>query len=305
MKPTHTTSTPNKAISPLDSVKVKLASKETEQQLLNLLGSEEEVRRFQTLAIEYVRKVPKLLETNRTSLMMALLTAAQFRFSPSNVAGEAYIIPYGNDANFQLGYQGYVTLLYRAGTKDIKTVIVFKNDKFRYEEGLSTILEHIPTPFGEERGEPIAVYAVATTPTGGKVFKVMRKEEVMRIKDISKAGGKKDSPWNSGDPELWMWRKTCLIQLAKLLPKTPDIQRALEIDYEGEGFDKPRLDIGGPATARVSHKPAEEPPAPPAEDDSGVAKCEKHGVALDGDGECQKCVAEALDKPGELGTIEV
>jgi hypothetical protein len=28
-----------------------------------------------------------------------------------------------------------------------------------------------------------------------------------------------------------------LLQLSKLLPKTPDIQKAIETDYEGEGMD--------------------------------------------------------------------
>jgi len=236
-------------------VKGKLAAKENERSLMNLLGSPEAVRRFQTAAIEYVRRSPKLLKTDPNSLIMALVAVAQFKFLPSGISGEAFIVPYGDEAKFQMGYQGYVTLFYRAGMKDIKTVLVHKNDHFVYEEGLETKLEHTPTKFGEARGDLIGVYAVATTPNGGKVFKVMSKDDIMAIKAMSKAASKPESPWNSGDPEKWMWRKTCLIQLGKLLPKSAEIHKAIELDYEAEGFERPKLDAGGIAAAPAPHAP--------------------------------------------------
>jgi recombination protein RecT len=225
-------------------------------------GNEQEAFAFKTAALDYVRKMPKLLACNRISLLSALVQAAQFNFMPSGVSGEAYIIPYGAEAKFQIGYQGYVTLFYRAGVKSIKANIVYSNEHFRYEDGLTTILEHTPTKFGEKKGEPVGVYAVAITPAGQPVFKVMSKDDVMGIKNTSKAKGKADSPWNSGDPELWMWRKTCLIQLSKLLPKTRDIIRAIEIDYEGEGSDRPAFDAMGPAVGASHHDPKKLADAP-------------------------------------------
>jgi len=255
-KPTHTATQPNRQIQPIDAVKGLLAKEEYMKQITNYFrGDRDEALAFLTSSVAYIRKVPKLLETNRDSLLSALLTSAQFRFMPVGVNGEAYIIPYGSEAKFQLGYQGYVTLFYRAGVKSIKANIVYSNEHFRYEEGIDTILEHTPTKFGDKKGDPIGVYCVAITPTGGKVFKVMSKDEIMNIKEISKAKDKKDSPWNSGDPELWMWKKTCLIQLAKLLPKTAEIQKAIETDFEGEGMNKPQLDVAGIGTGKANHQP--------------------------------------------------
>lgn len=227
-------------ITKIDALKGRMGTQEYTKQITNYYrGDKDGAMMFLTACIEYVRKVPKLLQCDQMSLMTAFMQSAQFRFMPSGVMGESYIIPYGTEAKFQLGYQGIVTLLWRTEKlRAIKAIVVHDNEHFRYEEGLETRLEHTPTKFGEKKGKPIGVYAVAETTNGGRLFKVMSEDDVMAIKDMSKAKDKKDSPWNSKDPERWMWKKTCLIQLAKLLPKTQELRQAIEKDYEGEGLEK-------------------------------------------------------------------
>jgi recombination protein RecT len=255
-KNNHLATTPNrKPPTAIDKLKVQM-SKDYLTQVTNFYGgNKEEALRFMSAAIEYVRRVPKLLETNQMSLMNAFVQVAQFRFMPSGVSGEAYIIPYGTEAKFQLGYQGIVTLLYRTNkVVGITSNIIYKNDVFEYEEGLNARLVHKPAMFGAEKGAPIGVYTVAEMSGGAKTFKVMDEQAIMGIKNLSKAKGSKESPWNSDkDPEMWMWKKTCLIQHAKLLPKTQELQKAIEADYEGEGMDKPHLDAGGAAVGRAFH----------------------------------------------------
>lgn len=262
-KGTHVVTTPNqRPLTPLESIKTQMAHKDYMKQIENYFrGNKEEAMAFLTASVEYIRKVPKLLACEPVSLLSALMISAQFRFMPSGVSGEAYIIPYGQEANFQLGYQGIVTLLWRTGkVKSIKAIIVYDNEVFEYEEGLTTKLVHKPTKFGDKQGKPIGVYAVAETTNGGHLFKVMSQDQVMAIKAMSKAKDKAESPWNSKDPEKWMWKKTCLIQLAKLLPKSQEIQRAIEEDYKGEGLDKPTLDAGGPAVGAALHTNQEDKP---------------------------------------------
>lgn len=259
---THTASQPNrKPSTPIQQIKGLMASDEYMKQITNYYrGNKEEAMAFLTSSVEYIRKVPKLLDCDRTSLLSALMISAQLRLMPSGVMGEAYIIPYASEAKFQLGYQGIITLIWRTGqVKSMKAIVVYKNEHFRYEEGIDTVLEHTPTKFGEKKGEPIGVYAVAETVNGGRVFTVMSKEQVLDIKELSKAKASKESPWNSDkDPEMWMWKKTCLIQLAKLLPKSKDVRKAIEEDYKGEGMNRPALDAGGPAVGAALHAPANE-----------------------------------------------
>lgn len=252
---THVTVSQARPATPIEVAKQDLYS-QVNKFAVYYGGNEDEAKKFALASYEYVRRVPKLLAVNRESLLMAFVQAAQFRFLPAGVNGEAYIIPYGNEAKFQLGYQGIVTLLYRAGVLAITSNIVYENDKFEYEEGLEPKLVHIPTPFGKERGEAIGVYTVAQLNGGAKTFKVMDKNAVMGIKALSKAKDSKESPWNSNlDPEKWMWRKTCLLQHSKFLPKTADLQRAMEVDFEGEGIEKPRLDPAGAAVGKSFHDP--------------------------------------------------
>jgi recombination protein RecT len=257
---THVATAPNKKpATSLQAIKGLMGTAEYMKQITNYYrGDRDEALRFLTASVEYIRRVPKLLQCDSVSLLSALVQSAQFRFMPSGVMGEAYIIPYGTDAKFQLGYQGIVTLLYRTGKiVGITANIICENDHFDYEEGLEAHLIHKPAMFGKPKGDPIGVYTVVQMRGGAKTFKVMDKEAVMAIKEMSKAKDRAESPWNSKDPELWMWKKTCLIQHAKLLPKTQELQQAIEKDYEGEGIEKPAIDVAGPATGRANHMPEE------------------------------------------------
>lgn len=278
MSETHTVTTPNKKPpTAIEVLKTNLAGDYMKQVTNYYGGSKQEALRFMTAAIDYVRRVPKLLECDKTSLMTALVQSAQFRFMPSGVAGEAYIIPYGSEAKFQIGYQGIVTLLYRAGVESITANIVYENDEFAYQEGLDAQLVHKPAMFGKKKGAAIGVYTVIQN-KGVKTFKVLDKEAVMAIKNLSKAKASKESPWNSDkDPQLWMWAKTCLIQHAKLLPKTQELQTAIEKDYEGEGLSKPPLDAGGAAVGKAFHtaEPTKDEPTP--EEQERILAAEKEG----------------------------
>jgi hypothetical protein len=61
----------------------------------------------------------------------------------------------------------------------------------------------------------------------------MAKDEVLAFKEFSKSKASEYSPWNpKNDPELNMWRKTAIKQVAKLMPKSEEIFKAIENDNE-------------------------------------------------------------------------
>lgn len=221
----------NKQISPVDHLKRQLSESNYQKQISNYFnGDKEASMRFMTSVVTSVQKTPKLLECDRSSLMTAFMTCAELKLYPSNVSGEAYVLPYKDQAQFQLGYQGIITLLYRAGMEKIYADIVYEKDEFTYESGLNPVLIHKPKVF-ENRGEPIGVYAVATVKGGEKLFKVLSKNDVMKFKEFSKSKDSSFTPWNpKNDPELHMWRKTAVKQLAKFLPKNDQIFKAIEQD---------------------------------------------------------------------------
>lgn len=212
----------------------QILAKEYMKQIENLFGNKDLALEFLTNVVASVQRVPKLLECTPGSLLNSFMIMASLKLMPSGVSGEAFVLPYGNkkkgicEAQFQLGYQGLVTLFYRAGIKSIAAEIVRKNDPFSYENGE---LRHSPDVFADNRGEPIGAYVVLELPTGGKVSKVMSKKEILDIAQKFSKSYSTFGPWTEGqDPQMWMWRKTVLKQAAKLAPKNPDLNKAIDED---------------------------------------------------------------------------
>lgn len=218
------------ALAPIDQFRVSL-QKEHQKSIENFFrGDKEKVMKFMSSIVYSLKKTPKLLDCKKDTLINAFMTCAEYELYPSSVSGEAYVLPYKDEAQFQLGYQGVITLLYRAGMQNITAEIVYANDDFDYQAGLNPTLTHRPKVF-EDRGKPIGVYAVATLSSGEKQFKVLGEKDVMKFKDFSKSKDSPYSPWNpKNDPELSMWRKTAIKQLAKFLPKNSTIYEAFEKD---------------------------------------------------------------------------
>jgi recombination protein RecT len=222
------------------------------KQIENFFASKTEALKFYSNVVASIQRTPKLLSCDPASLMNSFITMAQLGFQPSFVSGEAYVLPYNDVAQFQLGYQGIVTLLYRAGSKSVVAEIVRKNDKFTISNGK---LSHEIDPFKsrEERGEPIGAYAIITTQTGGTVEKFMRKEDILAMgKRFSKSWDTDFSPWKEkNDPELWMWLKTVLKQCAKLAPKNETLNIAIAEDNKDSDIEE-RMERAKEASARMN-----------------------------------------------------
>lgn len=221
------------AIKNENDLKVFLA-KNYMAQIQNYFGDKDRALKFLSSVMGAVQKTPKLISCESTSLINSFMTMAQLGLMPSSVSGEAYVLPYENkkkgitEAQFQLGYQGLVTLFYRAGVRSIAAEIVYEKDEFSYINGE---LKHNPDVFADERGPAKGAYVIVELQAGGKITKVMSKKKILEIaKKFSKSYGG-FGPWTEGqDPELWMWKKTVLKQAAKLVPKNETIYKAIAED---------------------------------------------------------------------------
>lgn len=214
--------------------------------LKNFLGSEQKALRFMSAVTLAVQKNPDLItKCNPESLLGAFMECASLDMYPSNHSGDCYIVPYKGYAQFQIGYRGFKTLAFRAGILRIGSDVVREKDEYKEERGTDPKIIH-NVPLRGERGEAYRAYAWAEITKGNTVFQPMSKEEIMEIKETSPAKNSNYSPWNGNDPQLWMWQKTCLKQLAKLLPTSEHgeaINRAIYLDnvserggyIEGEG----------------------------------------------------------------------
>lgn len=207
-------------------------------QIKNFFSDESKALKFLSSVRSDVMRNPKLLECSPMSIVNSYMTMAQLGFMPSNVSGESYVLPYnsnaGMQAQFQLGYQGLVTLFYQSGVEKVTSDIVRKNDKTSFINGeLSHEIDL--TKSNAQRGEPVGAYVTIT-------FKGVKNTKYMNAVDILAHGKKfsksfnltgQYSPWNpANDPELHMWRKTVLKQLAKNIPKNEIINKAISMDNQ-------------------------------------------------------------------------
>jgi recombination protein RecT len=244
--------------------------------------------RIVRIALTTLKVNPKLYQCDQSSFLAALFQCAQLGLEP-NIEGQAYIIPYNTSvkidnqwqkrlvAQFQIGYKGYVELFWRhQSALSLQMETVHRDDvdssNFSFDLGANS-LKHTPNMF-KDRGEVIGYYAVAQLKGGGTAIKVMSKDEIMnhakrfsKCWDAKEKTFMKDTPWASHFDA--MAKKTVLIQLMKLLPKSIEIQRALAMD-ETVKF-KPSADMIEIPPAEIEHK-AEEPAvvaAPPAAREPG------------------------------------
>lgn len=228
-KPTITVIRDIKDIRTPDNLKSFMATNYLNQ-IKNFFSDEKQAMKFMSSMMSAVQKNEDLMKCEMHSVVTSFMTMAQLGLMPSDVSGEAYVIPYGGKAQFQLGYQGLVTLFYRAGGQNIRAEIVRKNDVFSYENGQ---IQHKIDIFksNADRGEIVGAYAIATV-NGGEICKAMNITDIIDIgKKFSKSFTTKFSPWNtSNDPEGWMYKKTVLKQLAKMLPKNETIFKAIAED---------------------------------------------------------------------------
>lgn len=203
---------------------------------LNVLPKVCTPERFARVALTCIKKDAKLREAIRTpegrnSLAGAFMKCAELGIEPDG--RRAYLIPYKNDVQLIIDYKGIAELAMRSGfVANIHADKVCDNDEFEYNIG--TIEKH-RIDFKKPRGEAYAYYAIVTFKDGTKKTEVMSREEVDAIKERSSAWGawlkwKKICPWNTDYDE--MAKKTVFKRLAKWIPQSPELQKAIDIDND-------------------------------------------------------------------------
>lgn len=179
--------------------------------------------RIARITLTEIRKNPKLAQCNPQSFFGALLTAAALGLEPG-INGEAYLVPYKQECQLIIGYQGLAKLFWQHPlAKRISAEYVCENDHFLFDKGLTARLEH--TPATGQRGKVIGYYAIAELSTGAAIFDYFTADQIKTLRGgaVGTSGGVKD-------PERWMERKTALKQVLKLMPKSAELAPALRVD---------------------------------------------------------------------------
>jgi recombination protein RecT len=187
------------------------------------------VERFIRTAVTAVQMDPNLLTADRRSLYGACMKAAQDGLQLDGREAALVIFKDRRSGNSKVQYMPMVGGILKKirNSGEISTItshVVYSGDEFEYELGDDERIYHKPAM--EDRGQPIAVYAIAKAKDGGTYREVMSVAEVRKVQNVSRS--RDSGPWTTWWDE--MARKTVVRRLAKYLPSCADIDQTFESD---------------------------------------------------------------------------
>lgn len=244
----------NKEVAVDPGVKVAQYFKGLESRIAEVLPKHVSPTTLTRIAITEIRMNPKLLDCSLVSLAGAVMKSAQLGLQ-LGLLGHCYLVPYGTEATFILGYKGMINLARRSGEiKEIYAVCVYETDQFDIEYGLNREIKHIPN--FENQGAFKGAYAVAHFTNGGYHFEYLPKIEIEKRRKRSKAAN--NGPWVTDFEE--MAKKTVIRYMFDYLPVSVDILSAVhqdetttkEIHDDGEIIDMPADYSDKPGTIDVT-----------------------------------------------------
>lgn len=195
--------------------------------------------RFARTVLTAVARDPKLLACTPQSIIGAAMQAAQLGLTPG-VLGEAWLVPYRDQATFQVGVRGLISLAARSGIV-IQAHTVYERDEFHHELGLDPVLRHVPAH--GERGKSVAWYAVARDRATRDLlgFSVIDRAHV----DKRRAANRGSSPaWDGWYDEMALGK--AVREVCRFLPLSVEMATAMASD------GAVRTEIGGQADEYVA-----------------------------------------------------
>lgn len=136
-------------------------------QINNVVGGKNGTR-FVSSVVSAVQANPQLQECTNPSILSAALLGESLKLSPSPQLGQYYMVPFNNnkkgckEAQFQLGYKGYIQLAIRSGQYKKMNVLAIKEGELIRFDPLNEEIEVklIEDEEAREDAETIGYYAM-------------------------------------------------------------------------------------------------------------------------------------------------
>jgi len=204
------------------------------QEMLKMMP-ETVLQREISFAMQIINTNANVQKCSKESLQRAVYNIALTGLSLNPVLKYAYIIPRwsrdGTTAVLEPSYQGLIKLLTDTGSiTAIYAHLVYANDEFSLNYGTNVEIHHKPKM--SNRGEVIAVYAVAVLSDGYKQIETMAIEDIHAIRDKSESYkafvAKKVTSCIWEDHFGEMAKKTVIKRIFKYLPKTDKFNKVAQ-----------------------------------------------------------------------------
>lgn len=195
-----------------------------------------------------------LAKATNESIMTAAMKAATLKLPIEPSLGMAYIVPYNrnekqgntwvkiNEAQFQMGYKGFIQLAQRSGQiRNINCDVVYKEEFLRYDKVYGTL--HL-TDEQVDSGEVEGYFASLELINGFRKMIFWKKEKVIaHAQKYSKTYDKQIGDFKPGTP--WktefdaMAQKTLIKELlSKYAPLSIELQKAILADNEDSNVNE-------------------------------------------------------------------
>lgn len=186
--------------------------------------------RMVRLAMTSFSQNSALQKCDMHSIFASVIVAAQLGLE-IGVGGQGYLVPYGGKATFVPGWQGLVDLVSRAGRATVWTGAVFRGDEFDWALGDRPFVTHRPAGGGETYRDITHVYAIGRV--NGSEYPVMEvwtmDRVIKHLNKFNKVGGRHYALEKDGQNMEMYARKVVLLQVLKYMPKSVEVQRAVDV----------------------------------------------------------------------------
>lgn len=196
------------------------------------LGGAMNTEAFVRAVISEIGKSPDLMAADPKTLLGGVMLAAQLRLEIGSGLGEFYLTPrkdHGKQICLPIiGFQGMIKLALRSEfVLSVDARMVREGDDFTFgaDSDRGVYFDWVPLDFEESRAWK-GVFAVAKMRGGGTTWVYMTREQV----EDRRPSYWNSTPWKTHPEE--MAKKTAVRALAKYLPKSTDLGRALEADEQ-------------------------------------------------------------------------
>lgn len=173
-----------------------------------------------------------LAKATNESVMTAAMKAAVLNLPIEPSLGYAYIVPYKNQAQFQIGYKGLIQLAQRSGQVTRLNAGEVYESQYKGFNPLTEDLEVDMTAIPKEKEKVVGYFAFMRLANGFEKTVFWTKERVQAHgKKYSQSFSSKYSPWQSDFDA--MARKTVLKHmLSTYAPLSTELQEAIVADNE-------------------------------------------------------------------------
>lgn len=181
------------------SLTAYLTQDAVKNQVNNVVGGKNGTR-FISSIVSAVQATPALQECTNSSILSAALLGESLNLSPSPQLGQFYLVPYDNrskgakEAQFQIGYKGYIQLAIRSGQYKKLNVIAIKQGELVRFDPLNEEIEVrlIEDEYTREETATIGYYAMFEYTNGFRKAMYWSREKMEAHAKKYSPGYKKD-----------------------------------------------------------------------------------------------------------------